>query len=186
MHPRHDYCKKHFAREGGGAFWPLSSPSNRMSKTKHELALHACHRVFRGAAQRGAQFYFIFSGSPGPFSMQQSEPFLPQNLHSREGNPLKHRLSIYFFTLWGKPSRISAESILLSRWTPQLVWIITLDASGSRKIPKARYLPTVWRIMNWVLSAQKLSASAQELRWAKSRDSYRRIASESYHCNSNH
>ena len=33
-----------------------------------------------------------FCGSPGPFLVQQSEPFLPQNLHPREGNPLKHCL----------------------------------------------------------------------------------------------
>ena len=45
-----------------------------------------------GAAQRGAQFHFISAVLRTFFFMQRKEPFLPQNLHPREGNPLKHSL----------------------------------------------------------------------------------------------
>ena len=42
------------------------------------------HRVLQGAAQRRAQFYFC--GSPGPFFMQQNEPFHLKTC-TLEGNP---------------------------------------------------------------------------------------------------
>ena len=52
------------------------------------------HRVLQGAAQRGPQFYIIFAVLRTLFFMQQNEPFLLQNLHPRQENPLKHHLVI--------------------------------------------------------------------------------------------
>ena len=59
------------------------SPPNRLfcAKRQKRDLLNArwiyYHRVLQGVAQRGAQFYFIFSGSPAPFFEQRNEPFLP-------------------------------------------------------------------------------------------------------------
>ena len=51
------------------------------------------HRVLQGGAQRGGAILLNFCGSLGPSFVQQKEPFLPQNLRPREGNPLRHRLN---------------------------------------------------------------------------------------------
>ena len=52
------------------------------------------HRVLQGAAQRGEGAILLhLCGSPDTCFMQQSERFLPQNLHPSEGNLLKHPLN---------------------------------------------------------------------------------------------
>ena len=46
----------------------------------------------RGGTEGGA-ILLHFCGAPDHFFVQRNEPFRPQNLYPREGNPLKHRLS---------------------------------------------------------------------------------------------
>ena len=50
------------------------------------------HRVLQGAAQRGAQFHFIFVVLWAFFSCSKTSLFYLRNLHLPEGNPLKHPL----------------------------------------------------------------------------------------------
>ena len=64
------------------------------------------HRVHQGAAQRGAQFYFIIVVLRTLSFMQLSEHFPPRNLHPHEGNPLKHRLTKCMTRLPPPPPRL--------------------------------------------------------------------------------
>ena len=69
-----------------------SSQTARICRHGH-AEKHSTHRVLQGAAHWGGRnFASHLCGSPDPFFMQRNEPFLPQNLHPREGKPLKHRL----------------------------------------------------------------------------------------------
>ena len=55
-----------------GSFWSDSVESGAFYKISFSQMIEAVnHRVLQGAAQRGAQFYFIY-GSPGPFMQQSS------------------------------------------------------------------------------------------------------------------
>ena len=80
---------------------PLEDPASHRAAFRESVPVGEKASILRislprkpgqGAAQRDAQFYFMYAALRTLFFIEQNEPFLPYNLRPREGNPLKHRL----------------------------------------------------------------------------------------------
>ena len=85
----------------------------------HQFWCPCSHRVLQGAAQGGGQFYFIFCGSLGPLIMQQTKPFLPENLNPPWREPPK---SWFSGRGWGQ--HLSVFRVRwFSEWPEPLHWI---------------------------------------------------------------
>ena len=95
---------------GSSGDWPEVQISvtnhNRDSDLQVKPSL-PLHRVFYGVAPRGQPFSFVLffvGGSPGPSSCSKTNlVHLKTCLHSREGNPVKHRRAICHSRFSGGP-----------------------------------------------------------------------------------